>query len=78
MDKKYKCRGQYYFRGSSSGRYQDPYFVLFKEINQLGACRVCLVEIEKVRGLKTACVYPVAEGMVVRTNTAEVRKHVKL
>ena len=51
-----------------------PTLCYLKEINQLGACRVCLVEIEKVRGLKTACVYPVAEGMVVRTNTAEVRE----
>ncbi len=34
-----------------------------------GACRLCVVEIEKMRGYPTACTTPVAEGMVVRTET---------
>ncbi|HHV61325.1 MAG TPA: 2Fe-2S iron-sulfur cluster binding domain-containing protein [Firmicutes bacterium] len=38
-----------------------------------GACRVCIVEVEGARTLVASCVYPVAEGMVVRTNTAAVR-----
>ncbi len=40
----------------------------------LGGCRLCLVEIEKMRGLQTACTTPVREGMVVRTNTPAVAK----
>jgi NADH-quinone oxidoreductase subunit G len=40
----------------------------------LGGCRLCLVEIEKMRGLQTACTTPVREGMVVHTNTPEVMK----
>ena len=44
-----------------------------------GACRVCIVEIEGVRGLPASCTYPVAEGMKVRTNSpavAEARRMV--
>ena len=41
-------------------------------LSNWGACRMCLVEIEKVRGLQTACTYPVAEGMVVETETEKV------
>ena len=51
-----------------------PTLCYLKEINQIGACRVCLVEIERARGLQPSCVYPVADGMVVRTNTPEIRE----
>jgi len=39
-----------------------------------GACRLCIVQIEGVRGLPTACTTPVAEGMVVHTDTEEVNR----
>jgi iron-only hydrogenase group A len=39
-----------------------------------GVCRVCVVEVEGSRTLQAACAYPVAEGMVVRTNTPLVRQ----
>jgi len=39
-----------------------------------GLCRVCVVEVEKSRTLQPACAYPVADGMVVRTNTPRVRE----
>jgi NADH-quinone oxidoreductase subunit G len=39
----------------------------------IGACRMCLVEIEGMRGLQTACSTPVAQDMVIRTNTPEVK-----
>ncbi|MFQ3548746.1 MAG: NADH-dependent [FeFe] hydrogenase, group A6 [Armatimonadota bacterium] len=38
-----------------------------------GACRVCLVEVEGVRNLVASCCYPVSQGMVVKTNTPEIR-----
>jgi NADH-quinone oxidoreductase subunit G len=38
----------------------------------IGACRMCLVEVEGMRGLQTACSTPVAPDMVVRTRTPEV------
>lgn len=50
-----------------------PTLCFLKGINEVGACRVCLVEIEKARALAAACVMPVNEGMVVHTNSALVR-----
>jgi NADP-reducing hydrogenase subunit HndD len=39
-----------------------------------GACRVCVVEVDRSRNLVASCVYPVAEGMKVKTNTERVRR----
>lgn len=39
-----------------------------------GACRLCIVEIEGMRGLPTSCTTPVTKGMVVRTNTAQLQE----
>ena len=43
-----------------------------------GSCRVCLVEVKGARGLVTACVYPVNEGMEIFTNTPKVVKARKM
>ena len=51
-----------------------PTLCFLKEINEVGACRMCLVEVEGTRGLVTSCVYPAADGMVVRTNTPQILK----
>jgi len=51
-----------------------PTLCFLKGINEIGACRICLVEVQGARALQASCVYPVSEGMVVRTNTAEVRE----
>lgn len=50
-----------------------PTLCYLKGINQIGACRMCLVEIKGSRSLQAACVYPVSEGMEVFTNTKTVR-----
>ncbi|WP_051569161.1 NADH-dependent [FeFe] hydrogenase, group A6 [Alkaliphilus transvaalensis] len=50
-----------------------PSLCYLKDINAIGACRVCLVEVEGSRGLQASCVFPVAEGMVVKTNTKKLR-----
>jgi len=42
------------------------------DLEPYGGCRLCVVEIEKVRGLPTACTFPASEGMVVHTNTPAV------
>ena len=39
-----------------------------------GACRICVVEVDGMRKLVASCTYPVAEGMVVRTTTPEIRQ----
>ena len=49
-----------------------PTLCFLKEINEIGACRICVVEVKGARTLVTACVYPVSEGMEVWTNTPRV------
>jgi NADP-reducing hydrogenase subunit HndD len=43
-------------------------------VHSIGACRVCLVEVEGAKTLVASCVMPVSDGMVVRTNTRRVRE----
>lgn len=49
-----------------------PTLCFLKEINEIGACRICVVEVKGARTLVTSCVYPVSEGMEVWTNTPKV------
>ena len=51
-----------------------PTLCYMKEKNEIGACRICVVEATGARGLVTACVYPVTEGMEIQTNTPKVRE----
>lgn len=51
-----------------------PTLCFLKEINEIGACRVCMVEIAGISRLVTACNTPVTEGMEVITNSARVRE----
>lgn len=51
-----------------------PSLCYLKDVNCIGACRVCVVEVKGKRGLIASCVYPVEEGMEVFTNTAAVRQ----
>ena len=55
-----------------------PTLCFLKDINQIGACRICMVEVKGARSLVTACVYPVNEGMEIFTNTEKVRRSRKL
>lgn len=54
-----------------------PTLCYLKDVNEVGACRVCMVEVEGARNLMASCVTTVADGMVVKTNTKKVRKAVK-
>ncbi|MBO4867333.1 MAG: (2Fe-2S)-binding protein [Ruminococcus sp.] len=51
-----------------------PTLCYLKDVNCIGACRICVVEITGARGLVAACTHPAAEGMEVFTNTPKVRK----
>jgi predicted molibdopterin-dependent oxidoreductase YjgC len=44
------------------------------DLTNVGACRMCVVSVEKARGLQTACTTPAVEGMVVDTNSQEARE----
>ncbi len=49
-----------------------PTLCYLKEINEIGACRICVVEVKGARSLVASCVYPINEGMEVFTNTKKV------
>lgn len=49
-----------------------PTLCFLKEINEIGACRICVVEVKGARTLVASCVYPINEGMEVWTNTPKV------
>lgn len=50
-----------------------PTLCYLKELNTIGACRMCVVEIKGSKNLVASCVYPIAEGMEVLTNTERVQ-----
>lgn len=49
-----------------------PTLCYLRDINAIGACRVCVVEVKGARNLVASCVYPVNEGMEVTTNSKKV------
>ncbi|MBR2704316.1 MAG: [Clostridia bacterium] len=49
-----------------------PTLCYLKEINEIGDCRMCIVEVEGRRGYTTSCITKVEEGMIVRTNTPDI------
>lgn len=51
-----------------------PTLCYLKDINEVGACRVCVVEVEGARNLIASCVQPVSDGMVVKTHSKRVRQ----
>lgn len=51
-----------------------PTLCYLKGVNEIGACRLCLVEVKGARGLMAACVTGVTEGMEIFTNTPKVRE----
>jgi len=51
-----------------------PTLCFLKDINEIGACRMCVVEVKGARSLQAACVYPVSEGLVINTKSPAVRE----
>lgn len=51
-----------------------PTLCYLKDVNEIGACRMCLCEVEGARGLVTSCVFPVSDGMIAYTNTPKLRE----
>lgn len=49
-----------------------PTLCFLKDINEVGDCRMCIVEVEGRRGFATSCIQTVEEGMVVHTHTPNV------
>lgn len=55
-----------------------PTLCYLKDINEIGACRLCVVEVEDRDGLFASCVLPVSEGMRIRTNSKKIRESRKV
>ncbi len=49
-----------------------PTLCYMKDMLPMGACRICVVEVEKAKTLVASCVFPIGEGMVINTNTKRV------
>ena len=55
-----------------------PTLCYLKDINEIGACRMCVVQVSGARALQAACVLPVTEGMEVVTNSPQIRASRKM
>ena len=55
-----------------------PTLCYLKKMNEIGACRICMVEVKGARSLVSACVFPVNEGMEISTNSQKVRDSRKM
>lgn len=64
--------GSTILEAARSANIEIPTLCFLKEINEIGACRMCVVEVKGARSLVASCVYPVNEGMEVWTNTPKV------
>ncbi len=65
--------GSTILQAAKAANIEIPSLCYLKDINCIGACRVCVVEIVGRRGLVASCVYPAEEGMEILTNTPKVR-----
>ncbi len=65
-------KGSTILEAARLGNIDIPTLCYLKDINEIGACRMCVVEVKGARGLVASCVYPVAEGMEIRTNTPQI------
>jgi NADH-quinone oxidoreductase subunit G len=67
--------GEMLHDAARKGDVEIPYFCYEPKLGDpVGACRMCLVEIEGIPKLQTSCSTPVREGMVVHTRTEQVKE----
>src|SRR5512141_652144 len=65
--------GSTILEAASANGIRIPTLCHHPDLSNVGACRMCVVSVEKARGLQTACTTPVVEGMVVDTNSKDAR-----
>ncbi len=73
------AKGSTVLEAAKAAHIDIPTLCYLKDINEIGACRLCLVEINEMKGaslgptrMVTACVYPCTDGMEIRTNTPRI------
>lgn len=74
----YAPEGSTILQAAKANHIEIPTLCYLKEINEIGACRICVVEVAGVKNLVTACVYPIKEGMEITTNSKRVFESRKL
>ncbi len=67
-------QGMTVLEAAKSGGIYIPTLCYHPDLAPYGACRLCLVEIEGMRGFPTSCTTPASDGMVVRTNTPQIQE----
>ena len=65
-------KGMTILEAARQAKIDIPTLCFLKDINEVGDCRMCIVEVEGRRGFATSCIQKVEEGMVVNTNTPNV------
>jgi NADH dehydrogenase/NADH:ubiquinone oxidoreductase subunit G len=60
------------YQAASSIGVKIPTLCYLKDLNEVGACRICVVEVKGARGLVASCVHPVAEGMEITTTSPTI------
>ncbi|OGK00955.1 MAG: NADH dehydrogenase, partial [Candidatus Raymondbacteria bacterium RIFOXYD12_FULL_49_13] len=77
--KEYEARqGQTVLQAARDNGVYIPSLCYHPKTGPAGKCRVCIVEIEGARGLQTSCTVPVKEGMIINTESENVRKAQRL
>ncbi len=66
-------RGLTILQAAEQANIYIPTLCAHKHLTAFGGCRMCIVEVDGMRGLPTACTTPVEGGMVIRTHTAQVQ-----
>jgi len=66
--------GQTIMQAADKLGFKIPRLCYHPKLSIEGACRVCIVEVEGMRTYVASCSYPVSEGMVIQTNTRELRQ----
>jgi formate dehydrogenase alpha subunit len=66
-------RGLTILQAAEQNHIYIPTLCAHKDLTPFGGCRMCIVEVEGMRGFPTACTTPVEEGMIIRTQTAQVQ-----
>ncbi|MBQ8817279.1 MAG: iron hydrogenase small subunit [Clostridia bacterium] len=70
-------KGSTVLEAARAAKIDIPTLCYLKDINEIGACRLCLVEVSeggRPFRMVTACVYPATEGMEILTNTPKINK----
>ena len=70
--------GSTVLEAAKAANVEIPTLCFLNGVNCAGSCRMCVVEATGARGLVAACVYPVSEGMEVKTNTPKCRQSRKM